>query len=198
MEADIAVDQNETKPKKVPTEYIKVPMTDGREVEFPKDTKAKKELLKDTEGNFTGVRFDFSNGTTKTVLLGHVQALLHRFAVHGISQKLGDSYASEKDVADAILAFEDTHETLLKGEWSEGREGGFGGQSVLMKACMEHFAQTDIQVKAVLKQMTPKEKTQLRQADGVREIIQRLETEKAKASPIDIAKLHARFTNPQQ
>lgn len=178
------------------TEYIKVKMSDDREVDFPKETKAKKELLQDEAGNFTGVRFDFSNGTTKTVLLANLGGLTARLAVHGLSQKLGDSYASEKDVADAVLAFEDTHDTLAKGEWSEGREGGFGGQSVLLQACMEQFKQTAEQIKTVLKTMTPKEKQQLRQADGIREIIQRLETEKAKANPVDIAALQAKFTQP--
>ena len=53
---------------------------------------------------------------------------------------------------------DDTLAILLRGEWSEAREGGFGGMSVLMKACMEHFQQTAEAVKAVLDTMKPKEK----------------------------------------
>jgi hypothetical protein len=180
-------------PKKKETVYTPVVMSDGTTVQFAGDTKASKTLLQDAKGKFIGVRWDFRNGQTRTILLEQVLPQFERLAVHGLSQKGGDSYASEKDVEDAVVAFDDTADTLLKGEWSEQREGGFGGISVLMKACMEHFKQSQEAVKAVLKTMTPKEKIQLRQADGIREIVQRLESEKAKASSSDIAKAVAKF-----
>lgn len=195
MSADPAVIGTEAAaaPKKKETVYTPITMSDGTVVQFAGDTKASKTLLQDDKGNYTGVRWDFKNGQTRTILLSQVAVLSDRLAVHGLSQKGGDSYASEKDVDDAVMAFDDTMDTLLKGEWSEQREGGFGGISVLAKACMEHFNQSLEAVKAVLKTMTPKEKMQLRQADGIREIVQRLESEKAKASSTDIAKAVAKF-----
>lgn len=192
MSADPTVIGQEAGAKKG-TVYTPISMTDGTTVQFAGDTKASKTLLQDKQGKYTGVRWDFRNGQTRSILLEQVLPQFERLAVHGLSQKGGDSYASEKDVEDAVMAFDDTIDTLLKGEWSDQREGGFGGISVLAKAAMEHFSQSMEAVKAVLKTMTPKEKMQLRQADGIREIVQRLEGEKAKASAGDIAKTLAKF-----
>jgi hypothetical protein len=175
------------------TEYLTVVMTDGRSVDFPTSAKAKKEILTDAKGTATGVRFDFVNGQTRTVLLEQVLPLFERLAVHGLSQKGGDSYASEKDVDDSVEALDDTLSTLLKGQWSEGREGGFAGVSILAKALAEFYNITIEQVRVTLKEISPKEKMLMRQVDGIREIVQRLEAEKAKASGTDIAALMTRF-----
>lgn len=181
-------------------EYIPVEMTDGRTVEFTANIKAKKAIL-GTDGQDLvegaepgGVRFDFANGQTRSLLLSDVQALVNRFAVHGLSQKGGDSYASEKDVDDAVEALDDTLKMLREGKWSEGRTGGFGGVSILVKALAEVYGKDLDTVRTILKDLSPKDKQQLRQADGVREVVQRLEQEKAAASGVDTDKLLGLFT----
>ena len=183
------------------TEYITVEMTDGRKEDFATTIKAKKTVL-GADGAVTaeadkaaGIRFDFVNGQTRTVMLDDLKTeLVMRLAAHGLSQKGGDSYASEKDVDDAVEALDDTVKTLSEGKWSEGRTGGgFAGVSILARALAEHYGRDIEDVRTILKDMTPKEKAQMRQVEGVREIVQRMETEKAKASGIDPNELASRF-----
>lgn len=207
MQEAAEAEAGEKKSTKKEKPKISVQMTDGRVVEFPEDTKAKKTILIEgsdgkhydrgadlpegvTAGAPVGVRWDFSNGQTRTLLIADVQPLAAYFTVHGISQKGGDEYASEKDVDDAVLAFDDLVDRLKKGEWSERREGGgFGGASVLAKALMEVFGLDQEGVRAYLRDLKPAEKLALRQAPELKPTIERLEAEKASGSKVDTAGL---------
>ena len=181
------------------TEYVEVEMADGRKVEFATTIKAKKTLVDASGVDLTegadpaGVRFDFVNGQTRTILLSQLPSLLNRLACHGLSQKGGDSYASEKDADDAVEALDDTLKTLSEGKWSEGRTGGFGGVSILVKALAEVYNKDLDTVRGILKDMSQSEKQRLRQVDGVREVVQRLEAEKAQASGVNVDELTAKF-----
>lgn len=198
--------------KKKEKPKISVQMEDGRTVEFPEDTKAKKAwvyaqgnvaggaITDDKEskvgenmvsnGKPIGVRWDFSNGKTRTVLVSEVAALSAEFTCHGISQKGGDEYASEKDVDDAVLAFDDLMDRIKKGEWSERREGGgFGGASVLAKALQEVFKLEQEAVREYLRGLKPAEKMALRQAPELKPTIERLEAEKAQGAKVDTTAL---------
>lgn len=189
-----------TASEKRKTEYVTVQMDDGRSIDFATTIKAKKTTI-DAEGNDVtesngepaGVRWDFVNGQTRTVMLSEIPGLVAKAATHGISQKGGDSYASEKDVDDAVEALDDTLKTLREGKWTEGRQGGFGGVGILVKALAEVYGKDYDTVRAIIKDMTPREKQQLRQVDGVREVVQRLESEKAASSGVDTAALVSKF-----
>jgi hypothetical protein len=109
-----------TKAKK--TEYTKVPMTDGRTVEFPLNRKLSKQSFVPGVDGYTGppmVRLDYSNGETRSVYIpggdlisqlldglgaqiwtnwdseGLAAKLQHfaKAACHGYEQKLGDEMA---------------------------------------------------------------------------------------------------------
>lgn len=202
--AGAASSKKKEKPK------VSVQMEDGRTVEFPEDTKAKKSwvyrqggaeganLTEEKEskvgdqvvsnGKPVGVRWDFSNGKTRTVLISDLADLSAELTVHGISQKGGDEYASEKDVDDAVLAFDDLMDRLKKGEWSERREGGgFGGASILAKAIAKVFGKSEEEVRAFLRDLKPAEKMALRQTPELKPEIERLEAEKASGSKVDVA-----------
>lgn len=192
-----------TKKKEKPK--ISVTMEDSRVVEFPEDTKAKKAvLIQASDGNIyersaglpegvtagkpVGVRWDFSNGKTRTVMLSDLPDLQAELGVHGLSQKGGDEYASEKEVDDAVLAFDDLMDRLKKGEWSERREGGgFGGASILAKAIAKVFGKSEEEVRAFLRDLKPAEKMALRQTPELKPEIERLEAEKASGSKVDVA-----------
>lgn len=192
-----------TKKKEKPK--ISVTMEDSRVVEFPEDTKAKKAVLISasdgkiyersadlpegvTAGKPVGVRWDFSNGKTRTVMLSDLPDLAAELGVHGLSQKGGDEYASEKEVDDAVLAFDDLMDRLKKGEWSERREGGgFGGASILAKAIAKVFGKSEEEVRAFLRDLKPAEKMALRQTPELKPEIERLEAEKASGSKVDVA-----------
>lgn len=194
----------ETKGKKEKPK-VEVQMEDGRKVQFPQDTKAQKDIIykdatgnlvekghKDAQGDPIGVRWDFSNGKTRTILLSELAPLAATLQAHGLSQKGGDEYASEKDVDDAVMAFDDLMDRLKKGEWSERREGGFGGASVLAKAIANVFGKSPEEVRAFLRDLSPAEKLAMRQAPELKPEIEKIEAEKAKGQKVDTAALLAK------
>lgn len=50
--------------------------------------------------------------------------IVHRLALHGLSQKLGDSYASAESLAEAKENLSDVWDTLAEGKWTSTRSGG--------------------------------------------------------------------------
>ena len=211
--------------KKKEKPKITVQMEDGRTVDFPEDTKAKKSwvyrsggtadgaLTEDDEtetkegdktvvtsnGLPVGVRWDFVNGKTRTVLISDIPAVQAQATCHGISQKGGDEYASEKDVDDAVLAFDDLMDRMKgpNGKWTERREGGgFGGASVLAKAIMEIFKLDETQVREYLRGLKPQEKMALRQAPELKPTIEKLEAEKAAGAKVDTKALLGKLQAP--
>ena len=128
------------KAKKAPTEYIKVTMEDGRTVDFAASRKTDKTILEDAEGNAIGVRIDFVNGATRSVLFSELsQGILLQSCGHGISQKAGDNYASVKEVEDMVLAVDEIFGRLRQGDWAVKGEPGdsTNGASIVIKAIME-------------------------------------------------------------
>lgn len=68
------------------------------------------------------VTFDFENGKTAVFTLDSVSPeILKRLALHGASQKIGDSYANAKDSSDPAVYAEETSTEVIKqlvdGEW---------------------------------------------------------------------------------
>ena len=74
----------------------------------------------------------FSDGASAEVSLDSLPAnIVRQLALHGLSQKLGDSYASVKgDVPLAKQKFEAVLSQLQSGEWAKAREAGEGGSKV--------------------------------------------------------------------
>ena len=141
------------KAKKAPTEYIKVTMEDGRTVDFAASRKTDKTILEDAEGNAIGVRIDFVNGATRSVLFSELsQGILLQSCGHGISQKAGDNYASVKEVEDMVLAVDEIFGRLRQGDWAVKGEPGdsTNGASIVIKAIMEVTGKDIAFVKAFL------------------------------------------------
>lgn len=148
-----ATQDTPVKAKKAPTEYIKVVMEDGRTVEFAASRKTDKTILEDAEGNAMGVRIDFVNGTTRSVLFSELsQGILLQSCGHGISQKAGDNYASVKEVEDMVLAVDEIFARLRAGDWAVKGEPGdsTNGASIVIKAIMEVTSKDITFVKAFL------------------------------------------------
>ena len=160
----------------------KVQMNDGRELEFGEKAKVKKDTI--VEDNRAGVRLDFVNGESITFYVP--EAFLMQAAAHGISQKLGDAMAGEKNLEDAIEAVQAVAAQIEKGDWNKQREsGGFAGASILVRALMEKSGKDKETVRAFLADKTQKEKIALRNAPSLRDIVQRLEAEQSKDSGVD-------------
>lgn len=182
------------------TQIEAVKMDDGRIVDFP----GKRQLLKSSTITAEGtvqVRLDFRNGETRLFTIP--EALILQFAAHGAEQKLGDEIAGLKDPAtgaeasieDKVLTIDELVERLHRGEFNQRREGsGMAGASVLIRALMELRGKTVEEVKAFLAPKTHAEKLALREVPAVKEIIVRLEAEKASKRPaIDGAALLGDF-----
>jgi hypothetical protein len=182
-----------TKAKRPPTVVEDVTMSDGRKVGFPGKTKLKKEWLDD----MSGVRFDFRNGATRTVLVNG--PLLLAYACHGASQKVGDESSGEEDVDDMLVATDEIIARLAGGSWTKERAGGTGdsfkGAHIVMQAIMEYSGKDLEFVKAYIdKRLSSTEGLKRKDLyDSFRnpdsptgKIIQRLEDEKRrKGSKID-------------
>ncbi len=186
------------KPAKKEVVYTKVTMADGREVSFPGDRKAQKEVVFDAEAGTFGVRINFVNGKfveTKSTDLSRGISL--QLAAHGLSQKKGDTYASLKDVDDMVLAAEEMRAQLIAGDWGRQREAGdsMSGASVVIRALCEVTGKTVEDIKAFLQGKLDAAKaagTKLSRQDlyasfrkpgtKVAAVIERLEREKAAKS----------------
>lgn len=123
-----------------------ITMKDGRKVSFS----GKQRMKKDTwiENGELHTRFDFIHGETYTYVLP--KALYALFALHGASQKLGDSASDCKTPEDMYEAVSTTGDRLKsEDDWNAKREGGgFGGAHVIVRALMELKNRTREQVQA--------------------------------------------------
>lgn len=160
-------------------EKTPVTMSDGSVVEFNK----KQKLVKTSsiDGGTVSTRFDFANGETRNFTVP--EALMARFAAHGVEQKLGDSIAGETDIGDATLSFDDLLARLNAGEWTITRSAGaFAGTSILIQALVEASGKTVEDIKGFLANKSQAEKIALRRSDKLRPIIERLEADKQSKS----------------
>lgn len=171
--------------KKADTVIKTVKMKDGRTVDFAGKRNVTSEAFETPEGNIYLVT-DFVSGETMRTDLP--ASLKNKAAGHGLKQKIHDSFAGEKDVGDMYLAADDTRKQVLAGQWNVKRDsGGFSGASIVLKALVEHTKKSMEQVKEFLQKKLDADKTLTRQGlyasfrkvEKVRDIINRLEAEKA-------------------
>lgn len=74
-----------------------------------------------------GVLFTFVDGETRDVLLSDLpKELIERAALHGLSQKCGDSYSGIQSLSEAKEQFKAVYDALKVGEWNR-KGGGVGG-----------------------------------------------------------------------
>lgn len=155
-----------------------VKFSDGSSFTFGEKSKVKKQTY--VRDGQPGVAFYFSNGEMRTCDVP--SDLLAKAAAHGLSQKIGDSFAGVDSVEDCILAFDEMGERLAKGEWNAEREVGAAasGASILARAIAEFSGKSIEQVKEKLATLSPKAKVQMRSNPQLRPIIERLEAERSK------------------
>lgn len=166
-------------PAKKKTEYTDVAMEDGRTVKFAGKQKVKKEVIEDPEGKPVGVRFDYVNGSTRSLHFSEIPpATQLALLAHGAHQKIGDESSDVKTVEDAVLAHENMIGRLKNGEFYKEREAGdsFAGASLVVRAIMEATGKDQEAVKAYLQK--------------------KLDTAKAAGEKLSRADLYNSFKNP--
>jgi len=73
------------------------------------------------------VEFTFADGTQRTIEVRALsEDIRNQLVLHGLSQKLGDSYSGAESVADAVEKFNSTADMLLAGDWTSGRSASGG------------------------------------------------------------------------
>lgn len=129
------------------------------------------------------VGFDFENGKTASFDLGAVSPeILRRLALHGASQKIGDSYAGAGESADpaayAEAAVTETIAQLVAGDW---RVTGTGGPRVsdLAAALSRMNGETIEAVTEKLAKATEEQKKALRKHPQVAAILAAIKAENA-------------------
>ena len=132
-----------------------------------------------TEGeSATVITFDLSKVSPE---------ILARLALHGASQKIGDSYAGAKEsgedpVAYATAAINDTIKQLYEGSWSVGRTGtGAPRTSLLVQAYAQVKGITLEEAQEVIGGLNDEEKKVVQAAKKVAAAIAAIRAEQAAA-----------------
>lgn len=173
---------------KPPVESKKVPVTmkNGSTVEFNEKEKMKLDVKVADDGSATVVA-DFRDGETRTATIP--STLAKRAIQHGLTQKVRDSIAGDKTVADAIASIEDVLAALTKGDWNQPREPGSAGpkgnSQELIDAIVKVKKLDAEKVKTWLEARTPAEKTKLRGQPEIALAIAQARAAKAKAAAKD-------------
>lgn len=165
---------------KAPTVHTMVAMEDGLEVQFP----GKRTVVKTAERTDSGlqIRFNFRNGQFRVFTLP--EALTDRFALHGAEQRFADA-TTGLGVDDAVMAADELVEQFYNGNWTAKREASaFAGASALFRALVEFSGNSPEQVKAFLAEKTMAQKMALRSNPKIKEIIERIEAERASVGKV--------------
>jgi hypothetical protein len=127
-------------PAKKKTEYTDVTMKDGRVVKFAGTRLVQKTVTVNEAAGWVSVLFDFRNGETRTASsIDFTHAIQLQAMGHGLSQKIGDEWNTEKNVDDIVLVYDDIYGRLMDGNWFTAREAGdsMSGASLVIQALVE-------------------------------------------------------------
>lgn len=106
------------------------------------------------------VSFDFDGKGNIIADLSRIPAhIVTKLALHGLSQKMGDAYASNNGAMDAKGKAEEVYNGLLAGQWNTGKSGGGGD---LVEALMMVASKGREDCAAKISGMTEEERKALR------------------------------------
>lgn len=147
---------------------------------MPKATIAKKVIHED----LSGVTIEFTDGSTLTTRLDELSPeIVTQLALHGLTQKKGDSYAGEQDVTVARGKAQAVKDRLVAGDWKAVREGGGGGRiSDLAQALAEITGRTVEEAVTIIEGMEKADKAGLRKHPKVKVKLRQLELARAEAA----------------
>lgn len=137
------------------------------------------------------VTIEFVNDATLSVALTELpKDILTRLACHGLSQKLGDSYAGAESAEDAHIAASRVAEELKAGNWTSARASGTGAiRTTLLAEALARVASkatgsevTIEDAREVLEEMEDEQKKDLRKDPGIQRVIAEIKVERAKAA----------------
>jgi len=147
---------------------------------------ATKKASKKVEG--TTVTIEFATGQTLTANAADLPDEMKRnLIVHGLSQKLGDSYAGA-DEKEAFDCANRVLEGLMKGEWSTRGEGGGGRASMFLEALAAVLGLSLDEAKAKFDSKTEEEQAAIKNHPQIKTKTAEIKAARAQA---DLAKAQA-------
>jgi hypothetical protein len=105
----------------------------------------------------------------------------YRLGVHGLSQKVGDSYAGAKDVEEAKMLAKDTIEVLQKGGWGTRVSDGLGRVTLLAEALSRLTKVPVNEVRATLDTLDEDTVKSIRLDEQVKLMVSKIKTERLEA-----------------
>lgn len=141
------------------------------------------------------VVFAFSNGKVVKLELGKISDVNRvRLALHGASQKAGDSYAGDETVEDAIKSCESTIQDLYNGNWSTRSVGS--PRSTLLAQAISRISKADIkQVVAQLEAMEEEKVKAIAKHPQIKAMINTIKGEKLAAESAGAPDLNTLFAS---
>jgi hypothetical protein len=138
---------------------------------------------KDFDAETGTLEVSFADGETRNVKLTDLpQGILTQLAGHGLSQKLGDSYASVKgDVGAAKTKFDATLAELLAGNWSKARGEGEARVTELADAIARFKGCTPQAAMVAIGKATDDQVKSWKNAPKIKALIATIKAEKAQA-----------------
>lgn len=99
-----------------------------------KTSKATKKVRED----LSGIDFEFAHGAVLEINLDDLsEEVQTNLMLHGLSQKIGDSYSGSKDSEEAFKFAAGTVQRLKDGEWKAAREGGGVKRTTILVEALE-------------------------------------------------------------
>lgn len=107
---------------------------------------------KDIREDLSGIDFTFAHGAVITIDLADLpESIVTQFVLHGISQKVGDSYAGCKTPEEAHEKAAALVERVKAGDWKTVRaSGGSKRSSMLLEAMVLATGQSEDECRTVL------------------------------------------------
>jgi hypothetical protein len=145
-------------------------------------------IAKKTIGE-TSITFTWADESVTVVDMADLHgSLTTRAMLHGLSQKLGDSYSGAKEVASAKAAFEDTLDALKAGDWNR-KGGGFSSGGIWVEALAQAAEVTLEEALEKWNEMTDETKASIRKQPQVKVAKAEIELARANAKAVDAAPL---------
>lgn len=139
--------------------------------------KCKKSIREDG----TGVDFVFSNGETRSVVIADLPAaIVTNLVLHGVSQKVGDSYAGQETVDNCIEKADELIKRLNEGDWKTVRAaGGSKRSSMVLEAFARASGRTTDECREIFDEMDDDQQEALKSHEAITPHIAAIRAERA-------------------
>jgi hypothetical protein len=146
----------------------------------------KKEIILNDVNEANGIRFTFDNGNTFDADVDSLpEAMVHRLAVHGLSQKLGDSYAGATGKGmtsdDVEQGVRELYAALKSGSFGTGRTSTGGKLFVAFTRWAMENGKTVAEAADAFRDLSDEDKKELRKAAPIKAHLAAIEAERAEA-----------------